>query len=130
MLRHQCSIYDIDDIEAFIVMCIKRSGCRPTYSEWEDLIATGIMLLWEMSNNYKVGIGTFSGYAIRYMPKKLKESYHRSHENYIRSVDDGGRRQWTRKQTALSWDEMTTVDDSHHIDETKLRYPGNFINPH
>lgn len=134
MLNRQCQIYDIEDIEAFVIMCIKRSGCKPATHEWEDMIATGLMLLWEMSNNYKPSPTgdkrwCFSGYAVRYMPKKLKEAYHRNLEHAIKAVDDEGKRTWSYRLPAQSFDVMTQQDRDGHTsyDESRFRLTGNFI---
>lgn len=135
MLGRQCQIYDIEDIEAFVIMCIKRSGCKPRPYEWDDMIATGLMLLWEMSNNYKPppveGNWSFSGYAVRYMPKKIKEAHHRNLEYALKTLDDDGRRTWTYRQNPVSLNVvLEEIDDDGsriYTQEKHLRLPGNFV---
>lgn len=143
MLRKQCSLYDIDDVEAFIIMCINRSGIKPHPREWEDLIAEGVCILWSMSLKYephRPGYdkpGRFSGYAIKYMPRKMKEAYHRSHEHHLHVTQDDGTRKWEFKEQALSLNKL--MDPLHGsseanggvgriaLDETKLRLVGDFV---
>lgn len=133
MLGRQCSIYDVEDIEAFVIMCIKRSGVKPMSHEWEDLVAEGIALLWAMSNNYKVGVGCFSGYAVKYMPRKIRESYNRGSEHALHRTQDDGTRKWEYYDRAVSLDALMEErrDDSGtpNLNESTVRLLGDFVSP-
>lgn len=118
-LARKTPMRDVKDVEAFVIMCIKRSGVRPHPREYEDLVATGLCLLWEMSLRYDDEIGCFSGYALRYMPRKMKEAYHRSHPHHINRTQPDGKRKWEVGDAPSSWD--------LGMDETRLRVPGDFI---
>lgn len=137
MLGRQCSIYDVDDIEAFVRMCIKRSGVKPLVHEWEDLVAEGVCLLWAMSNSYKPKLdgyeqeGRFSGYAIKYMPRKIRESYNRNTEHALHRTQPDGTRKWEYYERAVSYDELVQErrEDSHPFHESTVRVVGDFVQP-
>lgn len=129
---------DIDDVERFVVMCIKRSGAGVLPHEWQDMIAEGLAILYKMYGDYDEGRNVdggsdfkFSGYAIRYMPKKIKESWHRSHEEHLQRTQDDGKRRWEYHKKAISWDLLIAVQDDTetHLDERTIRTAGNFIDP-
>lgn len=138
-LREPVSLHDIKNVEAFVVNCVQRSGSAPLPHEWEDMIAEGVAMLYKMGNDYdpernEDGSDTFkfSGYAIRYLPKKLREHWHRSREEHLEKLQPDGKRKWIYHQSALSWDQITTtntVETVRVIDERTVRHPGNFVNP-
>lgn len=133
MLGRQCQLFDIEDVEAFVMMCIRRSGIKPDPTEFDDLVAEGICILWQMSQKYqhhRAGYdkpGRFSGYAVKYMPRKMKEAYHRSHEHHLHRTQADGTRKWEFMEAPTSWDKLTAHTDDHHLDETRIRTVGNFI---
>lgn len=129
MLRTQVSLHDILDVEAFVVMCIKRSGAQVKPSEFEDMIAEGICILYAMSERYNphmegyVRPGRFSGYAVKYLPRKMKEAWHRSHEEHLHRTQPDGRRRYEYYAKPMCYE--PSVD----LDEQTLRVPGEFIPP-
>jgi hypothetical protein len=133
----QVSLHDIDNVEAFVVMCVKRSGAQPTNEEWPDLVAEGICLLYAMAGNYIHHMegysqaGKFSGYALNYLPKKIKEAWHRGHEEHLQVTEkETGKRRWKYCKKRVSYDQLTANDEETvPLDERTLRFPGNFINP-
>ena len=131
MLRRQCSIYDVEDIEAFVVMCIKRSGVKPMSHEWEDLVAEGLCLLWAMSNNYQQGIGCFSGYAVKYMPRKIREAYNRGSEHALHRTQEDGTRRWEYYERAVSLDALMQENKEERggLNESTVRVVGEFVHP-
>jgi hypothetical protein len=124
-------LHDIDDINAFVVMCIRRSRIKPQQWEWEDTVAEGIAILWAMSTKYDQGIGCFSGYAVKYLPRKIKEAYLNGNEHCVRKRLENGSRSWEYYERPQSYDVATTEtrDHSENIDERTMRHPGNFITP-
>lgn len=135
ILGRQESLRDIDDVEAFVIMCIKRSGAKPGREEFVDLMCEGFALLYKMDGDYVdqkdgyVKAGKFSGYALAYLPKKLKEAWHRSQEEHLQRLQPDGTRKWEFHKRAISWDEITTTQEENPLDERTVRVPGNFINP-
>lgn len=116
-------LHDIDDINAFVIMCIRRSKIKPQQWEWEDTVAEGIAILWAMSTKYNQGIGCFSGYAVKYLPRKIKEAYLNGNEHCVRKRLEDGSRSWEYYERPQSYDVAISED---HNDE---RTPGNFITP-
>lgn len=132
MLPRSTSLRDIDDVEAFVIMCIKRSGAPVQPNEYEELVAEGICILYQMEKKYIPRMdgyardGRFSGYAVKWMPRKMKEAWHRMNEN-AQQVTIEGKRRWVYYERAASWDALTdSARNEHHFDETQLRNPGDF----
>lgn len=130
MLRKKVSIYDILDCEAFVIMCIKRSGAQVQPNEYEDMVAEGLCILISMSQRYEphrpgyAQPGRFSGYAIKYLPRKMKEAWHRAHEEHLQRTQADGRRRYEYHDRASSLNGYTQDGD-----EQNLRLPGNFVSP-
>lgn len=116
-------LHDIDDINAFVIMCIRRSKIKPQQWEWEDTVAEGIAILWAMSTKYNQGIGCFSGYAVKYLPRKIKEAYLNGNEHCVRKRLEDGSRSWEYYERPQSYD--VAISEDHHDERT----PGNFITP-
>lgn len=106
---------------------------------YEDLFAEGLLILYDMEGKYVEQMdgytqkGLFSGYAITYLPRKIKAAYHKSQENHLMCTQEDGSRQWEQRARAVSWDSAIESADSdkrrHPLDERTIRQPGNFINP-
>lgn len=116
MLRRRVSLHDVNDVEAFVVACIKRSGANAPPEDWEELIAEGILLLYTMANNYKPRLegyakdGCFSGYAIKWLPKQIHQAWHKSQEHHLYVKDkETGKRGWVYRITPVSY-EVAVLD--------------------
>lgn len=130
------SLYDIDDVEAFIVMCIKRSGAPVKTYEYEDIKAEAICILYGMASKFIPQMegysqpGRFSGYAIKYMPRKIREAWHRIHEEAQLKTMPDGKREYVYYKQAVSYDRI--IDDANsnpdaaYFDEGRLSVPGQF----
>ena len=71
MLSGKLVLHDVDDGEAFARQVIQRTASKHclSWSEYkrDDLLAACIAHLWELSLRYQPEIGTFSGYARRFL---------------------------------------------------------------
>ncbi len=71
LLNGRLELWDIDDAERFARHVIERTARRDAlgWPEWkrEELLADSVAHLWELSIRYKPEIGTFSGYAGRFL---------------------------------------------------------------
>jgi hypothetical protein len=111
MLTSKVSLHDIIDVEAFVIMCVKRSGSNAPVEYWDDLVAEGICLLYVMARNYKPRLngydkdGCFSGYAVKWLPKQIKQAWHKSQEHHLHATDpETGKRGWTFRLTPVSYE--------------------------
>lgn len=126
------TLHDIDDVHGFVYACMKRSGARPRPDEVEDLVAEGVCLLYVMAKNYKPRLngysadGRFSGYAIAWLPKQIKEAWHRSRPEHLRNYVDG-KKEYIALEACVSLNELEERQVS--IDEWRLRTPGDFVHP-
>jgi hypothetical protein len=133
-LLPKTSLRDIQDVEGFVINCIKRSGAPVQPHEYEDLVAEGLCILYAMERKYIPKMtgytkeGRFSGYAIKWMPRKMKEAWHKMHEECTLQTMPDKTRRWVRRQPAASWDALQEhARNGHHFDESQLRTPGSFV---
>lgn len=124
MLSRKVSLKDVDDVEAFVITCVKRSGCNAPSDRWEELIAEGILLLYVMAENYQDQMpgyevaGRFSGYAIKWLPRQIGQYWHKSQENHLYVKDpETKRRGWTYRQGPVSWEALMSDDREHSSHE-------------
>jgi hypothetical protein len=103
------ALHDVDDPIAFVRKAVQLSGLRLSADEREDLIAEGLLILYRMATSYRPGFGgrdpagsRFSGYAIKYLPGKLREAWRRSQPGYVRTRQPDGRCRWERRGRAVS----------------------------
>lgn len=136
LLRRKVSLHDIEDVEAFVIMCIKRSGAKVDPRDYEELKAEGICLLLQMERKYipqmdgYASAGRFSGYAVKYMPRKINEAWHRMQEHHTHRTMTDGKRRWVEQLPAESWDKMLQLsqdDQNGGLDETRIRLVHEFI---
>lgn len=128
------SLYDIDDVEAFVVMCIKRSGAPIRPYEYEDMIGEALVILYAMADKYIPQMegyaqpGRFSGYVVKYLPRKIREAWHKNYEACSLKTMPDGKRQYVYYKEAESFDRLlhTDVDDAY-FDERRFSAPGRFI---
>jgi alkylated DNA nucleotide flippase Atl1 len=128
------SLRDILDVEAFVIDCIKRSGAPVQPHEYEDLVAEGICILYAMERKYIPKMagytqeGRFSGYAIKWMPRKMKEAWHRMHEECTLQTMPDKTRRWVRRERAQSWDALQDqAANGGFVNESTIRTPGSFV---
>lgn len=119
MLSNKVSLYDIKDVEGFVIACVKRSGSNAPPEYWDDLIAEGICLLYQMAKNYKPKMngydqaGKFSGYAIMWLPKQISQFWHRSQEHHLLAKDpETGKREWTYRLSPVSYEVVASETTS------------------
>lgn len=124
MLRGKVSLHDIVDVEAFVIMSVKRSGCNAPSEYWDELVAEGICLLYTMAKNYKPKLegyeteGCFSGYAIMWLPKQIKQAWHKSQEHHLHVTDkETGKREWKYKLTPASYE--LAIKSRHYLQDSR-----------
>ncbi len=86
-------IYDVDDIEGFVNMCVEQSGLKiADQNELDELVCEGIALLLHMARNFKPQMdgydkpGRFSGYCVAFLPKKIFTAYHKLHPEHLQKT--------------------------------------------
>ncbi|MGH7458567.1 MAG: hypothetical protein ACREKN_05685 [Longimicrobiaceae bacterium] len=112
MLATSVAIHDIKDAEGFVKATLKRSGIRFEAGEFEELVCEGMAILWELAAKYEphragyAQAGRFSGYAARYLPRRLGRSWHRSHREHRLITNPDGSRHWVYGEAPQSFDAL------------------------
>lgn len=111
MLPAKVSIFNIKDAEAFVRANLPRVIL--TQDGREDLVAEGLRILTEMSRRYEPGrngqnplTSSFSAYAKKYLPGKLRDAWHRQEGHTLTAREDGGR-EWRYPGPAVSLNAMS-----------------------
>lgn len=91
------ALHNIRDAAGFVTDAVGRMGLDLDDTEREDLIAEGLMLLIEMSNQWAPqehgdGTGSFHGYAYTFLPKRLIDAWHRWHREHTYATREDGSR--------------------------------------
>lgn len=115
------AIMDVENAEAFCQRAIDRSGIPYGPDEREELLAEGLTILCELADKYRPlparpGIdkqaGRFSGYAAMFLPRRLGDSWHKSHPNHRYVTDpETGKRGWYYGPEMLSLDGLAATHD-------------------
>lgn len=70
-------LHDVDDVPAYCRGLLKkrlpRIGARLSREQREDALAFLIATAWELSRDYRVGVGTFRGYLSKFLPLRLND---------------------------------------------------------
>jgi len=110
MLTATVALHDITNVEAFVRATLDDSRIRFQTGERDELVLEGLAILYDLAGSYQHQLpgyaqpGRFSGYAARYLPRRLGEAWHRLHEEHIyRTRLDGGR-EYEYLQPAISLD--------------------------
>jgi hypothetical protein len=95
------------------------AGLRLTGDEHEELLAEGLLILCQMAEAYEPGFGgrdpagsRFSGYAMKYLPGKLRDAWRRRHPEYCLSRRDG-MSPWERRARCVSLEAFSQPDPGH-----------------
>jgi RNA polymerase sigma factor (sigma-70 family) len=118
MTNNQYHLYNIENPRAFVRAALTKLNLQLTPTETEDLASEGVAILYELAKTYKPAIGTFSGYATRYLPGRLLRAWHKSNENHYIKTENGTQK-WEYGPAALSLDDP----------DTNLEIPANETNP-
>lgn len=105
LLHEPIALRDVADIEGFVNATINsefkdRRRLNITRQEREELLSEGMAILYELSSVFvarrpgHTKDGRFSGFASFYLPKRLAEAWHRTHEEhrYVTDPETGKRR--------------------------------------
>lgn len=114
ILSGPVQLHNIRNVEAVIAVCIRKSGLQLSPDEWDELLAEGLLIVSEMAtkfephrDGYEQG-GSFYGYVMTYLPRKLGGAWHRTHETHV-LVSRGGKRKWVYYDEPASLDETLTM---------------------
>ena len=143
MLHSPIALHDIENCEAFVRDTLRRSTLPFGDDEYEEMVAEGLLILCELSKRYRPRLdgydtdGCFSGYAARYLPRRLGDAWHRRHPEHRRVTDPTtGRRRWHYDRpptslTAILAGDTGAVDSEGarrpHREEVRLRGINEFV---
>lgn len=108
MIATQITIHDIRDAEGYVAACMQRSRILFQPGEREELLAEGLVILYELADRYephRAGYrqpGRFSGYAAAYLPRRLEDAWHRLNPQHQARRNGDGRRVWDYGSTPMS----------------------------
>ena len=130
LLREPISIHDIADAEAFVQATINRSRILLDADERDELVATGLEILFKLARDYKPHIAghnrndsRFSGYASMFLPRKLGDAWHRNHPEHRLKAQPDGRRRWEYGDRPISLHALPNPDHiptTHTHDTTNI----------
>lgn len=114
MLTATVSLHDIANVEAFVRSRLDASRVRFVEEEREELVLEGLAILYDLAESYQHHLpgyakpGRFSGYAARYLSRRLGEAWHRLHPEHVYTTNEDGSREYTYLQPAVSLDGIRT----------------------
>jgi hypothetical protein len=112
LLATYVALHDVQDAEGFVAATIQRSGLTLTRCEHEELLAEGIAILCELAADFEphregyAQAGRFSGYAARYLPRRLGDAWHRGNPHHHRIAGENGKRSWHYEAPPVSLDQL------------------------
>lgn len=125
------ALHNIDDIEAVVKHCMKKSGLQLKDEQYDELFYTGIVLIYEMAAKFTGG--SFYGFVMTFLPRKLGGAWHQMNETHVLVTHPGGKRSWRyyKDPRSLSEPVFQTDDLSTDLADTldHARTPGNLIAP-
>jgi hypothetical protein len=134
---------DVDDVEAFVKSCIRKSGLRiEDRSQYEELACEALVILCELNNRYdptkekNPAKASFAGYAWFLLPRKILDAWHKMNPNHVSKTfteqgEDGQpitTRKWVYYEPACSLDErIERFEDPDEFDISSYRQCGDYI---
>lgn len=115
---------------------IDASGINYSPDEREELLAEGLVILFELARRYKPlqprhageKAGRFSGYAAMFLPRRLGDAWHRWHPEHRYVTDPTtGRRRWHYDPPTMSLDGLRNSSNTyadHTLDRALSRARG------
>lgn len=122
MLTAIVPLHDIRDSEAFVRSQLAKALSPATLrllstDERDELLAEGLRILTHLADTYEPGKGgrdpagsTFTGYASKYLPGKLRDAHHRLQGTHHLVTSPDGTRQWQFDEKPRSLNELTHED--------------------
>lgn len=145
------SLGDIADIEGFVRSVVQRRLNKVHHSEYEELVAEGLVVLCHLWRVYdpskdmpstKEGhqcktarccVPSFAGYASHLLPPKMLDAWHALHPEHLFLTQEDGKRRYVYLSPAVSLDEAPAgimYDEYNHtIDMPGTRLVGEFMPP-
>lgn len=149
------AVGDVKDGYGFVSGCIAKSGIKPpTQEKYEELMCEGIVILCHLFEKYdptkdkgrkaprtgggsRKGVASFAGYASFLLPRKLRDAWHRMHEEYVVKTDENGAKRYVYYESPASLNELqdrgtsgARAEDNGQrrggLDERNLRRVGDF----
>ena len=102
------ALHDIDDIRGFCAATLNRCRIPFDEEEYEELISDGVEILLKLSKGYephRAGYaqpGKFSGYAARYLPRRLTDAWRKRHPEMVYTTGEDGKRKYVILPKPLS----------------------------
>jgi hypothetical protein len=110
MLSATVSLHDVVNIEGFVRGRLDDSSIRFEAGERDELVLEGIAIMYDLAGSYQHHLpgyekpGRFSGYAARYLSRRLGEAWHRLHPEHIYTSREDGSREYSYLKPAISLD--------------------------
>lgn len=138
MLAGIVSLYDVDDVEAFVQATLNNSNIDFSGEERDELVLEGIAIMCDLAARYEPHrpgyqqAGRFSGYAAMFLPRRLGDAWHRLHPEHCYVTRPDGSREWVYLERAVSLDGIRSEDhqrgrgdtvDTRILDRTKWARP-------
>lgn len=122
LLPEKVAIHDIADAEGFVAATIERSGVKPSPAEYEELLAEGLAILYDLAAKFEPhregyeSPGRFSGFAAQFLPRKLGDAWHRLHPEHRYVTDpETGKRRWIFYPSPDSLDHILAGGDGSAV---------------
>lgn len=126
MLAERTSIFNIRDAEGFVRSSLPR--VLMTADMRDELVAEGLRILTDMAARYQPGrngqdptTSSFSGYAGKFLPGKLRDAWHRLEGHTLTTNRDDGKREWQYPSKPVSIDATDSDSDGPQQQISALR---------
>jgi DNA-directed RNA polymerase specialized sigma24 family protein len=92
------ALHDVHDVQAFVYERLDSQFPNLDWQEREELAAEGMVILYRMAQSFRPRLeghaqdGRFSGYAARYLPRRLIRAWHRLHPEHVIVRQEGKER--------------------------------------
>lgn len=142
------SLGDIKDAEAFVKYAIKRARVPVAQYEYDDVVCEGLLVLCRLYVMYDPsrdrgstvrrtdgstnGVASFAGYASYLLPGKIRDAWHRMHEEHLLRTQEDGTRRYEYGTSPRSLSEAGSMDGhggTDLLDSPGIRLVGDFVAP-
>ncbi len=111
-----CAIGTISDAHGFVHATLNALDLTLTPDQWRELEQEGVAQLWALWRQYD-GRGTFSGYAKRYLPRRMIDQWHALHPEHYRSGSRSDRT-WKYGEHPIPLHAITPDAEPSYLDPT------------
>lgn len=110
------SLLDIENVWAFARATLNAAPVTFDHDEFIELEAEAVLILYQLADKYeahRIGYespGRFSGYAAKFLPRRLDDAWHRLHPEHVYATTPEGKREWVYlKQTVSIEDQCAST---------------------